>query len=223
MAKNLYKEQNEATPAIIIQESTAQAPEGFDLDNSVAAWCKWGLAYGDYLIQKLGIKTANIKFDPTLARGLGYYTGTIIEVKVDNFPSISGGGRYDDLTGKFGLKNVSGVGISFGADRIYDVLLDNNLYPEFKGDSTQVLFTRQSEEDETRFLPMLFQLRDKGINAELYTEQAKWQKQMIFAEKKEIKFIVSANKKGETFVKETDGTEKKPFSTVEELITIIKK
>lgn len=174
-------------------------------------------------LKELKLKTAKVIFDPTLARGLGYYTGTIIEVKVDNFPSITGGGRYDDLTGKFGLKNVSGVGISFGADRIYDVLLDNNLYPEFKGDSTQVLFTRQSEEDEKRFLPMLFELRDKGINAELYTEQAKWQKQMIFAEKKGIKFIVSANEKGETFVKEMDGGEKKPFLSVEELIAIIKK
>lgn len=172
-------------------------------------------------LKHLGIKTANIRFDPTLARGLGYYTGTIIEVKVDNFPSITGGGRYDDLTGKFGLKNVSGVGISFGADRIYDVLLDNNLYPEFKGDSTQVLFTRQSEADETRFLPMLFALRDKGINAELYTEQAKWQKQMIFAEKKGIKFIVSANENGETFVKSVDADEKKPFKTSEELIAYI--
>lgn len=174
-------------------------------------------------LQELKLKTAKVIFDPTLARGLGYYTGTIIEVKVDNFPSITGGGRYDDLTGKFGLKNVSGVGISFGADRIYDVLLDNNLYPEFKGDSTQVLFTRQSEEDEKRFLPMLFQLRDKGINAELYTEQAKWQKQMVFAEKKGIKFIVSANENGELFVKEMSGAEKKPFLSVEELITIIKK
>ena len=173
-------------------------------------------------LKELKLKTAKVIFDPTLARGLGYYTGTIIEVKVDNFPSITGGGRYDDLTGKFGLKNVSGVGISFGADRIYDVLLDNNLYPEFKGDSTLVLFTRQGEEDETRFLPMLFELRDKGINAELYTEQAKWQKQMIFAEKKGIKFIVSANEKGETFVKDMDGGEKKPFLSVEELITLIK-
>ena len=174
-------------------------------------------------LKELKLRTANVTFDPTLARGLGYYTGTIIYVKIDNFPSITGGGRYDDLTGKFGLKNVSGVGISFGADRIYDVLLDNNLYPKFKGDSTQVLFTRQSEQDEQRFLPMLFQLRDKGINAELYTEQAKWQKQMIFAEKKGIKFIVSANEKGETFVKDMDGGEKKPFLSVEELIAIIKK
>ncbi|HRP59443.1 MAG TPA: ATP phosphoribosyltransferase regulatory subunit, partial [Vicingus sp.] len=172
-------------------------------------------------LKKLGLKTAKVIFDPTLARGLGYYTGTIIEVKVENFPSITGGGRYDDLTGKFGLKNVSGVGISFGADRIYDVLLDNNLYPEFKGDSTQVLFTNQGEADENRFLPMLFQLREAGINAELYTEKAKWQKQMVFAEKKGVKFIVSANEHGEMFVKEMKGTDKKPFSSIDELLTII--
>lgn len=169
-------------------------------------------------LQKLGLKTANVIFDPTLARGLGYYTGTIIEVKVENFPSITGGGRYDDLTGKFGLKNVSGVGISFGADRIYDVLLDNNLYPEFKGDSTQVLFTNQSSADEVRFLPLLFELRNAGINAEIYTEQAKWQKQMIFAEKKGVKIIVSANEKGETFMKNVNSPDKVPFSKVEELI-----
>lgn len=172
-------------------------------------------------LKKLGLKTAKVIFDPTLARGLGYYTGTIIEVKVENFPSITGGGRYDDLTGKFGLKNVSGVGISFGADRIYDVLLDNNLYPEFKGDSTQVLFTNQGVADENRFLPMLFQLREAGINAELYTEKAKWQKQMVFAEKKGVKFIVSANEHGEMFVKEMKGTDKKPFSSIDELLTII--
>lgn len=172
-------------------------------------------------LQNIGLKTAKVIFDPTLARGLGYYTGTIIEVKVENFPSITGGGRYDDLTGKFGLKNVSGVGISFGADRIYDVLLDNNLYPEFKGDSTQVLFTNQGEADENRFLPMLFQLREAGINAELYTEKAKWQKQMVFAEKKGVKFIVSANEHGEMFVKEMKGTDKKPFSSIDELLTII--
>lgn len=170
-------------------------------------------------LQKLGLKTAKVIFDPTLARGLGYYTGTIIEVKVENFPSITGGGRYDDLTGKFGLKNVSGVGISFGADRIYDVLLDNNLYPEFKGDSTQVLFTNQGVADENRFLPMLFQLREAGINAELYTEQAKWQKQMVFAEKKGIKIIVSANEKGETFMKNVDSNDKVPFTKVDELIS----
>jgi len=141
-------------------------------------------------LEKLGLKTANVKFDPTLARGLGYYTGTIIEVKVDNFPSICGGGRYDDLTGKFGLKDVSGVGISFGADRIYDVLLDNNLYPKFEGDSTQVLFVNFGEKEQDYCLPLLFQLRDAGINSEIYPDNAKMQKQMKFANNKNINYVV---------------------------------
>jgi histidyl-tRNA synthetase len=111
-------------------------------------------------------------------------------VKVANFPSICGGGRYDDLTGKFGLKNVSGVGISFGADRIYDVLLDNNLYPEFKGDSTQVLFVNFGEKEQDYCLPLLFQLRDAGINAEIYPDKVKLQKQMTFANNKAINYVV---------------------------------
>lgn len=141
-------------------------------------------------LQQLGLKTANVIFDPTLARGLGYYTGTIIEVKVDNFPSICGGGRYDDLTGKFGLKDVSGVGISFGADRIYDVLLDNNLYPKFEGYSTQVLFVNFGEKEQDYCLPLLFQLRDADINAEIYPEAAKLKKQMTFANNKNINYVV---------------------------------
>jgi len=141
-------------------------------------------------LDKLELKTANLKLDLTLARGLGYYTGTIIEVKVDNFPSICGGGRYDDLTGKFGLKDVSGVGISFGADRIYDVLLDNNLYPKFEGDSTQVLFVNFGEKEQDYCLPLLFQLRDAGINSEIYPDNAKMQKQMKFANNKNINYVV---------------------------------
>jgi histidyl-tRNA synthetase len=141
-------------------------------------------------LKTLGIKTANIKFDPTLARGLGYYTGTIIEVKIDNFPSICGGGRYDDLTGKFGLKDVSGVGISFGADRIYDVLLDNDLYPKFKGDSTEVLFVNFGEEEQNYCLPLLFELREAGINSEIYPTSAKMKKQMTYANNKGIKYVV---------------------------------
>lgn len=141
-------------------------------------------------LKTLEIKTAKIKFDPTLARGLGYYTGTIIEVKVDDFPSICGGGRYDDLTGKFGLKDVSGVGISFGADRIYDVLLDNDLYPEFKGDSTQVLFINFGEKEETYCLPLLYQLRDANINAEIYPDAVKMKRQMNFANNKGIQYVV---------------------------------
>jgi histidyl-tRNA synthetase len=176
-------------------------------------------------INKLGIKTANIKFDPTLARGLGYYTGTIIEVKVDNFPSITGGGRYDDLTGKFGLKGVSGVGISFGADRIYDVLLDNNLYPEFKGDSTQVLFINFGEKEQDYCLPLLFQLRDAGVNAEIYPDAAKMKKQMTFANNKDIKYVVLVGsdeiEAEKLTVKNMESGEQESL-TIEELITLFK-
>lgn len=177
-------------------------------------------------IQQLGLKTANVIFDPTLARGLGYYTGTIIEVKVDNFPSICGGGRYDDLTGKFGLKDVSGVGISFGADRIYDVLLDNNLYPEFEGDSTQVLFVNFGEKEQDYCLPLLFQLRDEDINAEIYPEAAKLKKQMTFANNKNINYVVLVGSdemaSGKLTVKNMKTGEQHAF-TIEELIQELKK
>jgi histidyl-tRNA synthetase len=176
-------------------------------------------------IKALGIKTANIKFDPTLARGLGYYTGTIIEVKIDNFPSITGGGRYDDLTGKFGLKDVSGVGISFGADRIYDVLLDNDLYPEFKGDSTQVLFINFGETEQDYCLPLLFQLRDAGINSEIYPSSAKMKKQMTFANNKGIKYVVLVGsdemESGKLTVKNMENGEQENL-TIEELINKVK-
>ena len=175
----------------------------------------------------LGLKTANAKLDLTLARGLGYYTGTIIEVKVDNFPSICGGGRYDDLTGKFGLKDVSGVGISFGADRIYDVLLDNDLYPEFKGDSTQVLFVNFGEKEQDYCLPLLFQLRDANINAEIYPDAgAKMKKQMKFADNKSIKYVVMVGsdemESGKLTVKDMESGEQQSL-TIEDLINLIQK
>lgn len=178
-------------------------------------------------LEKLSLKTASVKFDPTLARGLGYYTGTIIEVKVDNFPSICGGGRYDDLTGKFGLKDVSGVGISFGADRIYDVLLDNNLYPKFEGDSTQVLFVNFGEKEQDYCLPLLFQLRDADINAEIYPDVgAKLKKQMTFANNKNINYVVLVGSdemnSGKLTVKNMQTGEQHAF-TIEELIQELKK
>ena len=142
-------------------------------------------------------------------------------MKVDNFPSICGGGRYDDLTGKFGLKDVSGVGISFGADRIYDVLLDNNLYPEFKGDSTQVLFTNQSDIDEEKFLPLLFELRTANINSEIYPDQVKWKRQMNFVSRRNIKFVVSSNQDGDMFLKNMETEEKTAFSSAKELISLV--
>ena len=173
----------------------------------------------------LGVKTANLELDITLARGLGYYTGTIIEVKIDNFPSITGGGRYDDLTGKFGLKDVSGVGISFGADRIYDVLLDNNLYPEFKGDSTQVLFINFGETEQDYCLPLLFKLRDANINSEIYPTAAKMKKQMNFANNKGIKYVVLVGsnemESGKLTVKNMESGEQENL-TIDELINNIK-
>lgn len=172
-------------------------------------------------INQLGLKTANVKLDVTLARGLGYYTGIIIEVKVENFPSICGGGRYDDLTGKFGLKDVSGVGISFGADRIYDVLLDNKLYPEFKGDTTQVLFVNFGEKEQDYCLPLLFQLRDAGFNAEIYPEAVKMKKQMTFANNKNIQYVVMVGsdemQSGQLTVKNMETGEQNSL-TIKELI-----
>ena len=174
----------------------------------------------------LGLKTANLVLDITLARGLGYYTGTIIEVKIDNFPSITGGGRYDDLTGKFGLKDVSGVGISFGADRIYDVLLDHDLYPEFKGDSTQVLFINFGEKEQDYCLPLLFQLRDAGINSEIYPAAAKMKKQMTFANNKGIKYVVLVGsdemESGKLTVKNMENGEQQNL-TINELIDLVQK
>ncbi len=132
-----------------------------------------------------------IELDLTLARGLNYYTGTIIEVKaVDaEIGSISGGGRYDNLTGIFGLPNVSGVGISFGADRIYDVLNRLNLYPDNLTQGTDILFVNFGEQEENFILPLLTQLRNKGVSAEIYPEPAKIKKQLSYADANHIPFV----------------------------------
>ncbi len=143
-------------------------------------------------IDKIGLKTAQLQFDVTLARGLNYYTGAIFEVKVENFPSICGGGRYDDLTGVFGVKGLSGVGISFGADRIYDIMLAQNLFPDFSGDQTEVLFVNFGKQEVEYCLPLLFKLREKGVNAEIYPDTAKMKKQMKFANDKQVKWVVLA-------------------------------
>ncbi len=134
-----------------------------------------------------------IEFDITLARGLNYYTGAIFEVKPKNTSftgSISGGGRYDDLTGVFGLPNVSGVGISFGADRIYDVMEELNIFPNTTGATTKVLFANFGLKEEQFCLPLLSHLRAAGINAEIYPEAAKMKKQMSYADTKKIPFVV---------------------------------
>ncbi|MCX2741545.1 histidine--tRNA ligase [Pontibacter anaerobius] len=133
-----------------------------------------------------------LMLDVTLARGLSYYTGCIFEVKVNNVSmgSISGGGRYDNLTGMFGLPGVSGVGFSFGVDRIYDVLEELQLFPESSQQSTTALIVQFDKDSEMYALPVLQQLRDAGISAELYPEAAKLKKQMGYADQKNIPYVI---------------------------------
>lgn len=132
-------------------------------------------------------------FDQTLARGLNYYTGIIIEAKAPSIVkigSIGGGGRYDDLTGLFGLSGISGVGISFGVDRIYDVLEELNLFPDVVQQSTRVLFLQMDKESRSFIFPLLQTLREAKIAAEIYPDIAKFDKQMKYANKRNIPFIV---------------------------------
>ena len=152
------------------------------------------LAFIFETINALGLKKATFEFDVTLARGLNYYTGAIFEVSANNVKmgSISGGGRYDDLTGIFGLKDVSGVGISFGADRIYDVLDELELFPEFSAESTQVMLVNFGI-DDLFCLQILKELREIGINAEFYPSSAKLKKQMKYANDKNIPFVIFIN------------------------------
>lgn len=144
-------------------------------------------------IDMLDLKTT-CELDLTLARGLNYYTGAIFEVKAKDVAigSICGGGRYDNLTGIFGLPDVSGVGISFGADRIYDVLTELQLFPETMSESTKVLFANFGSDEERYSLKYLRQVRAHGINAELYPDSVKIQKQMKYADQRHIPVVVMA-------------------------------
>lgn len=140
---------------------------------------------------------ASLELDLTLARGLNYYTGTILEVKAANvdYGSIGGGGRYDDLTGIFGLPNVPGVGISFGADRIYDVLLLENLFPDSAITGTEVLIANFSESEAEKAQSIVQLLRDAGIKSELYPETVKLKKQFEYADKKGIPYLLMYGEK----------------------------
>ncbi|MDA0890512.1 MAG: ATP phosphoribosyltransferase regulatory subunit, partial [Bacteroidetes bacterium] len=147
-------------------------------------------------IAKLGLQSANLVFDITLARGLDYYTGCILEVKANDVQigSIGGGGRYDDLTSNFGLKDISGVGISFGIDRIYLVMEELGLFPKDIGLSTQVMFTNFGIEEANYCLPLLQQLRASGIRSELYPSSDKMKKQMNYANNKGVLFVILVGK-----------------------------
>ena len=142
-------------------------------------------------IEALGINLIP-ELDLSLARGLNYYTGAIFEVKANDFQigSISGGGRYDDLTGIFGMPGMSGVGISFGADRIYDVMLGLNLFPEELACSTKVFFVNLGENEQLASMRLISELRNKGIAAEIYPESAKMKKQMEYANRRGIPYVV---------------------------------
>jgi histidyl-tRNA synthetase len=154
---------------------------------------KKGISELGYLNSSLATHSAQLKIDPTLARGLNYYTGIIFEAKAPatvKMGSIGGGGRYDDLTGLFGVPNIPGVGISFGVDRLYDVLEELQLFPADVHVGTQVLFFNLGEAESKKAFELLQQLRQKGIRGELFHEQAKFDKQFKYAEKKNIPYIV---------------------------------
>ena len=141
-------------------------------------------------VERLGIDLT-VELDLSLARGLNYYTGAIFEVKALDFAigSICGGGRYDDLTGIFGMPNTSGVGISFGADRIYDVMVGLELFPEEVNFSTKVLFVNLGADEEAASLGLLRALRDAGVAAEIYPEKGKMKKQMEYANRRSIPYV----------------------------------
>jgi len=151
------------------------------------------LSFINEAITALGLKSAKLQLDVTLARGLNYYTGAIFEVSAPEgvaMGSVGGGGRYDDLTGIFGLKNVSGVGISFGLDRIYLVLEELGLFPETITKSTEVLFINFGDKESLFSLKAIKALRENDINAELYPDSAKMKKQMNYANKRNIPYVV---------------------------------
>jgi len=149
-------------------------------------------------VETLGLQTASLEIDVTLARGLNYYTGAIFEVSAPaevNMGSIGGGGRYDDLTGIFGLKDMSGVGISFGLDRIYLVLEELNLFPATVAKNTKSLFINFGEKEALYAMKAITNLRKIGITAELYPDNVKMGKQMGYADKRDIPFTILAGEK----------------------------
>jgi histidyl-tRNA synthetase len=186
----------------------------------------------DYLVN-LNIK-AKIEFDLTLARGLNYYTGAIFEVKTNDVEigSISGGGRYDNLTGIFGWQGISGVGISFGADRIYDVLLQTNKFPNFTSFSTKVLILQQKDPQfpeelfENKSLMLLKELRNNGISSEIYPDLEKDDKQFNYAKKRGIPFIININESETDFDKfkiKNMLTRESKMLSISDLVDFIKK
>ena len=169
------------------------------------------------VLKSVGLKN-EIQLDLTLARGLNYYTGAIFEVKALDVEmgSITGGGRYDNLTGIFGMPGLSGVGISFGADRIYDVLNTLDLYPKDSMTATQVLFINFGEKETAYCLSILNKVRAQGVRAEIYPDAAKMKKQMSYANAKQIPYVALA---GENEMKEGKITLKNMETGEQQLVT----
>lgn len=169
-----------------------------------------------------------IQLDLTLARGLNYYTGAIFEVKALDTPmgSITGGGRYDNLTGIFGMPGLSGVGISFGADRIFDVLNTLELYPKEMLSSTQVLFINFGEKETAYCLPFIAEIRKSGIRAEIFPDKAKMKRQMNYANAKNIPYVVFAGEdeieKGKLMLKDMQSGEQKLVTAKELIASVLK-
>ena len=168
-------------------------------------------------LKSCGLKNS-IELDLTLARGLNYYTGAIFEVKALDTPmgSITGGGRYDNLTGIFGMPGLSGVGISFGADRIYDVLNTLGLYPKEAISTTQLLFINFGEKETAYCMPVIAQARKSGIRTEIFPDSAKMKKQMAYANAKHIPFVALA---GENEMNEGKYTLKNMETGEQKLVT----
>ncbi|OCW94872.1 histidine--tRNA ligase [Macellibacteroides sp. HH-ZS] len=188
-----------------------------------------GVAELEFIFDRVDLLTvkAELELDLTLARGLNYYTGAIFEVKALDVQigSITGGGRYDNLTGVFGMDGVSGVGISFGADRIFDVLNQLELYPEDSLLTTQLMFVNFGEKEEAYLLPLVASVRAAGIRTEIYPEPVKMKKQMGYADAKKIPFVAlvgeSEMTEGKINLKNMITGEQKPV-TVHELIETFK-
>lgn len=189
-----------------------------------------GVEETKFILDALKVTGLNneIQLDLTLARGLNYYTGAIFEVKALDTPmgSITGGGRYDNLTGIFGMPGLSGVGISFGADRIYDVLNALDLYPKEAVNATQVLFINFGEKETAYCLPFVAKTRKAGIRTEIFPDKAKMKKQMGYANAKNIPYVVLAGEneinEGKLMLKDMQ-TGEQTLITIDELIATVSK
>ncbi len=177
-------------------------------------------------LKNIGLRN-EIQLDLTLARGLNYYTGAIFEVKALDVQigSITGGGRYDNLTGIFGMPGLSGVGISFGADRIYDVLNQLDLYPKDSVTTTQVLFINFGDKETAYCMPIINKVRSNGIRAEIFPDAAKMKKQMSYANAKQIPFVVLAGEnemnEGKITLKNMESGEQQMLTPDELVATIL--